>query len=105
MRRRDLHALTQQLICTTENFPEVFDATAASQSDVKLLRYEIERLQARVAELERKVEAVRALHHQRTVEALDGYIVTFDDCACCDQTWPCPTIRALDGEEADRGDR
>lgn len=40
-----------------------------------------------------RIDAVRALH----LEAQMGFVVNL--CRECHHTWPCPTIRALDGAE------
>lgn len=62
---------------------------------------EMNAARARIVDLEATVERVRALHHPCTVGDLGQ---------CCDmcsndegtwQTWPCPTIAALDPPEAD----
>lgn len=47
-------------------------------------------LDTRIAELEATVQRVRALHRP--------HCDTCGMCGQCDFPWPCPTIRALDGD-------
>lgn len=50
--------------------------------------------------LARRIEAVRALHTRVTADLNSGWIGTpFTECTACSRSWPCPTIRALDGED------
>ena len=48
---------------------------------------------ARAEQAEARIKAVRAIHRD-LYESMSG----FPYCDSCDRDWPCPTIRALDGD-------
>ena len=51
--------------------------------------------EAEIKELKAAVERVRQLHRTGPGDPTPGGSI----CWCCGSTWPCPTIKALDGEK------
>ncbi len=74
----------------TDYLPTDADATfiAEAPSDIAALIAEVERLRG-------QLDAVR--EHHVPVE-VNYYAATVTECCSCPGPWPCPTIRALDGE-------
>ena len=64
--------------------------------DCKRLRTETEQLRTALTEREAREARVRELHEGEACHHGDGcgYF-----CNECEGDWPCPTIRALDGDE------
>ena len=60
-------------------------------------RDDIAALVAEVVRLRGQIDAVR--EHHVPVDA-NYYAATVTECCSCPGPWPCPTIRALDGEAA-----
>lgn len=55
--------------------------------------------QQRRAKAEATIERVRGIHHQMEAAA-DGYGTTGRQECACGYSWPCPTIKAVDGEQS-----
>ena len=66
-------------------------ARLEAQSDIRVRAVVIYRERARQAEA--RIRAARAIHRD-LYESMSG----FPYCDSCDRDWPCPTIRALDGD-------
>ena len=62
------------------------------------LRHRLAALQGQVARAEARIKAARDVHRHITVETR-GAIEPEHRCLDCCLAWPCPTIRALDGEQ------
>ena len=69
----------------------------ASAEKVKTLSDDLAALLDEVERLTAQLDAVR--EHHVPVDA-NYYAATVTECCSCPGPWPCPTIRALDGEEA-----
>ena len=90
--------------CAAPRVPDALLIAAAVNALPALLDAAAERdaLRAERDALATAVERVRALHYRRPHGALDfvayGQTDFPDLCDYCRTPWPCPTIRALDGE-------
>ena len=69
----------------------------ASAEKVKTLSDDLAALLAEVERLRGQIDAVR--EHHVPVDA-NYYAATVTECCSCPGPWPCPTMRALDGEAA-----
>ena len=85
--------------------PALLDALDQAEAEVKRLSWkcghladkytqDTDELRQEAGQAEARIQAVRELHHH---DVFRGHLD--NGCAICGHDWPCPTIRALDGEQ------
>ena len=69
-----------------------------TRADAEMIAHAPEDIAALVAEVERLREQVEAVREHHVPVDANYYAATVTECCSCPGPWPCPTIRALDGE-------
>ena len=78
--------------------PALLDALEQAETERDAVAVTAERMTAYARKAEARIQAVRELHQHGGSTFGDGLEDHTPVCADCLEEWPCPTIRALDGD-------